>query len=46
MHARAPRARVKISTRTFGKPMILQALSQQEYIMTNNNHYTYLTLQM
>ena len=32
MHARAPRARVKISTRTFGQPMILRIISYLTYI--------------
>jgi hypothetical protein len=37
MHARAPRARVKISTRTFGQPMVLSAEFGQKNLHSTEN---------
>ena len=42
MHARAPRARVKISTRTFGQPMVLaEKIKVKVYVNEGKSLSTY-----
>ena len=44
MHARAPRARVKISTRTFGQPMLIQSYFGKLFRQCSDLTETFLKL--